>query len=90
MLFRSICDYAQNPQIASDGPRWIVNPDGTVGLENGLKSRIGGSIEDLGHRLASAEAINFAFGGAQLIWRMGDDGYCAGSDHRKDGMAVGY
>ena len=31
----------------------------------------------------------FGFGGAQLIWRL-DDGYCAGSDHRKDGGAVGY
>ena len=85
-----ICDYAQNPQTASDAPRWIVNPDGTVGLEDALKSRIGAALEVLGHRLASAEAVNFAFGGAQLIWRMGDDGYCAGSDHRKDGMAVGY
>lgn len=61
-----------------------------MGLEDALKSRISAALEVLGHRLASAEAVNFAFGGAQLIWRMGDDGYCAGSDHRKDGMAVGY
>ncbi len=35
------------------------------------------------------EAAMFGFGGAQLIWCL-DDGYCAGSDHRKDGGAVGY
>ena len=29
------------------------------------------------------------FGGAQLICRLGD-GYIAGSDHRKDGQAVGF
>ena len=29
------------------------------------------------------------FGGAQLIARI-DNGYCAASDHRKDGQAVGF
>jgi gamma-glutamyltranspeptidase/glutathione hydrolase len=31
----------------------------------------------------------FGFGGAQLVYKL-DDGYCAGSDHRKDGGAVGF
>ena len=88
-----ICDYGQNPQTASDAPRWIVNNDGTVGLENALKATIGAALQAYGHRLAPAEEVNFSFGGAQLIWRLnrdGDAGYCAGSDHRKDGMAVAY
>jgi gamma-glutamyltranspeptidase/glutathione hydrolase len=85
-----IRDYGQNPQAASDAPRWIVNVDGTIGLEEALKQRIGATLESMGHRLASAEAVNFAFGGAQLIWRLDDHGYCAGSDHRKDGHAVGF
>ena len=88
-----ICDYGQNPQTASDAPRWIVNADGTIGLEDAMKASIGAGLEALGHKLASAEAVNFAFGGAQLIWRMGDGGeiaYCAGSDHRKDGGAAGF
>ncbi len=85
-----ICDYGQNPQTATDAPRWIVNADGTVGMEDALKASIGAGLEAMGHKLATAEAVNFAFGGAQLIWRMGDDGYCAGSDHRKDGGAVGF
>ena len=29
------------------------------------------------------------FGGAQLVYRV-DDGYCAASDHRNDGPAVGF
>ena len=85
-----MCDYGQNPQAASDAPRWIVNSDGTVGLEPALRASIGAALEGMGHRIAPAEAVNFAFGGAQLIWRQGDDGYVAGSDHRKDGGAVGY
>ncbi|MEI6736907.1 MAG: gamma-glutamyltransferase family protein [Pseudomonadota bacterium] len=84
-----IRDYGQNPQAASDAPRWIVNADGTVGLEDALKSSIGASLESMGHQLSSAEAVNFAFGGAQLIWTT-NDGYVAGSDHRKDGHAVGF
>ena len=85
-----ICDYGQNPQSASDAPRWIVNPDGTVGLEEALNASIGAALEGMGHNIAAAETVNFAFGGAQLIWRQDDDGYVAGSDHRKDGGAVGY
>lgn len=85
-----IRDYGQNPQSASDAPRWIVNVDGTIGLEEALRTRIGDGLVAMGHKIATAEAVNFAFGGAQLIWRLGDDGYCAGSDHRKDGGAVGF
>jgi gamma-glutamyltranspeptidase/glutathione hydrolase len=88
MLTR-IRDYGQNPQTASDAPRWIVNADGTIGLEDQLLGTIGEALKAKGHRLAVAEAVNFAFGGAQLIWRT-DSGYIAGSDHRKDGHAAGF
>ncbi len=84
-----IRDYAQNPQSASDAPRWIVNADGTIGLEDALIASIGEALKAKGHRLAVAEAVNFAFGGAQLIWRS-EGGYIAGSDHRKDGHAAGF
>ena len=84
-----IRDYGQNPQAASDAPRWIVNVDGTIGLEDGLMESVGAGLVAMGHQLAQAEAVNFAFGGAQLIWRT-EDGYIAGSDHRKDGHAVGF
>jgi gamma-glutamyltranspeptidase / glutathione hydrolase len=85
-----IVDYHQNPQVASDGPRWIVNNDFSVSLE---ASRFApGVLDELkrrGHRIVDPEAAMFGFGGAQLIHRL-DDGYCAGSDHRKDGCAVGF
>jgi len=88
MVIRMV-DYKQNPQAASDAPRWIVNPDFSVGLEPGFNPQAVEALAKKGHRIAAAEAVNFAFGGAQLIWR-GADGYVAGSDHRKDGGAVGY
>jgi gamma-glutamyltranspeptidase / glutathione hydrolase len=88
-----IRDYGQNPQSASDASRWIVNADGTIGMEPALNASIGAALQGMGHKMANAEAVNFAFGGAQLIWRVGGkhgDGYIAGSDHRKDGGAVGF
>jgi gamma-glutamyltranspeptidase/glutathione hydrolase len=85
-----IVDYRQNPQAASDGPRWIVNSDFSVSFES---SRFApGVLDELkrrGHRIVDAEAAMFGFGGAQLIWML-EDGYCAASDHRKDGHAVGF
>ncbi len=93
MVIRMI-DYQQNPQAASDAPRWIVNPDFSIGLEPGFNAQTVEALGKRGHKIAAEEAVNFAFGGAQLIWRMGDagesGGYVAGSDHRKDGGAVGY
>ncbi|MCL4688279.1 MAG: gamma-glutamyltransferase family protein [Burkholderiales bacterium] len=84
-----IVDWRQNPQAASDGPRWIVNADFSVSFES---SRFApGVLDELasrGHRIVEPEAAMFGFGGAQLIWRF-EDGYCAGSDHRKDGHAIG-
>jgi gamma-glutamyltranspeptidase/glutathione hydrolase len=89
MVIRMI-DYRQNPQAASDAPRWIVNPDFSIGLEPGFNAVTVDELARRGHRIAAAETVNFAFGGAQLIWRSGDGGYIAGSDHRKDGAAVGF
>lgn len=83
-------DHGQNPQAASDAARWIVNADGTIGLEPALQASVGEALTRRGHRIAVPEAINFAFGGAQLIWRLPDGGYCAGSDSRKDGGAAGF
>jgi gamma-glutamyltranspeptidase/glutathione hydrolase len=45
---------------------------------------------DLGHEIyrEPRDADN-SFGGAQIIHRAGD-AYVAGSDHRKDGAAIGF
>ncbi len=84
-----ICDYRQNPQAACDAPRWLVGADGAIGLEEPLAGWVGDELRERGHALAPAEAVRFAFGGAQLIWRT-EGGYIAASDHRKDGHAAGF
>jgi gamma-glutamyltranspeptidase / glutathione hydrolase len=86
MMIR-IYDYAQNPQAATDAPRWQVIKDLEVALEPGFKPEVVNELVNRGHKIASMDESNF--GGAQLIYKLAD-GYCAGSEPRKDGQAVGF
>ena len=88
MVIRLV-DYKQNPQACTDGPRWIVNHDLSVSLEEAIPSAVKEELTRRGHRLVPSDRPMFGFGGAQLIHRL-DDGYCAASDHRKDGCAIGF
>lgn len=82
--------HGQNPQTASDAPRWRVVAGREVAMEATFPSATLEGLRALGHTVvATPPEASFSFGGAQLIWR-GADGYVAGSDHRKDGQAVGY
>ena len=85
-----ICDYGQNPQSASDAPRWQVMEQNQVALDPGVDEQVKDELVRRGQGLHLAELDPaFSMGGAQLIYRT-DDGYIAGSDHRKDGMAAGF
>jgi gamma-glutamyltranspeptidase / glutathione hydrolase len=84
-----LVDYGQNPQACSDAPRWIVNTDYTVSFEDRFSPAVLEELARRGHRIVGTDVPMFGFGGAQLIHRL-DDGYCAASDHRKDGCAIGF
>ena len=81
-----LADYAQNPQAASDAPRWRVDGGRRVALENTHPPAIIDALHARGHDVTVLPPSGF--GGAQLI-RCIDGGYCAASDHRKDGAAYG-
>jgi gamma-glutamyltranspeptidase/glutathione hydrolase len=83
-----IADYGQNPQAASDGPRfrWVQGLE--MNVEGGLAPSV---IEDLarrGHKLTELKEGYMDFGSAQMIWKL-DGGYLAASDPRRDGQAAG-
>jgi len=88
MVIRLV-DYNQNPQACSDAPRWIVNYDYSVSVEDAMPAAVKEELARRGHRMVPSDRPMFGFGGAQLIHRL-EDGYCAGSDHRKDGCAIGF
>jgi gamma-glutamyltranspeptidase/glutathione hydrolase len=81
-------DYNQNPQTASDAARWYVEEDFTLALEPGFSPRVVDELKGRGHSLIE-DPPSHLFGGAQLIYRL-ENGYCAASDHRKDGQALGF
>ncbi|MEZ5560774.1 MAG: gamma-glutamyltransferase family protein [Pseudomonadales bacterium] len=87
-MVQRIFDHRQNPQAASDAPRWHVYPDFSVGLETGFDPDVARDLERRGHTVRF-EPAEHVFGGAQLILRL-SEGYAAGSDHRKEGQAAGF
>ncbi len=87
-MVRRIFDHNQNPQAASDAPRWHVHPDFSVALETGFDAGIAQELAKRGHRVRY-EPEERVFGGAQLILKT-DAGYIGGSDHRKEGCAAGF
>jgi gamma-glutamyltranspeptidase/glutathione hydrolase len=82
--------WKQNPQLASDAPRWRVLDGLKVAVESTMNESAIEGLKARGH-IIQPERVDtaFGFGGAQLIQRI-EGGYIAGSDHRKDGFAVGF
>ena len=87
-MVQRMFDHGENPQAASDAPRWHVFPDFAVGLEPGFPEEIAKGLADRGHSVRYVEQEH-VFGGAQLILKTAH-GYVAGSDHRKEGQAAGF
>jgi len=89
MVVRAV-DQGLNPQAASDAPRWRSDGGRDVALEPAYGPELAAALAERGHAVTQlVEGGPSGFGGAQLVWRHGD-AYVAGSDHRKEGQAVGY
>ncbi len=84
-----IFDHGENPQAAADAPRWHVTPDFRLLIEDGYDPGAASDLAARGHDVAIG-APHGTFGGAQLVYRLPTGGYCAASDHRKEGAAVGF
>ena len=83
--------WGQNPQQASDAPRWRYVQGRELAVEAEMPEATVSALEAMGHVVQREAPDNaFGFGGAQLIARLPEGGYVAGSDHRKDGGAVGF
>jgi gamma-glutamyltranspeptidase/glutathione hydrolase len=87
-LITRIFDHQQNPQAACDAPRWYIDTDNRIALEPGFAPAILSELRRRGHRFMQ-DVPPTIFGGAQLVYCL-PTGYCAASDHRKDGQAVGF
>ena len=84
-----IFDYGQNPQAAADAPRWFLDDGFRLVFEPGFPPAVREELGRRGHEFG-AQPPRFAFGGAQLVYRLENGLYCAASDPRKDGHAGGF
>jgi gamma-glutamyltranspeptidase/glutathione hydrolase len=83
--------WGQDPQMAIDAPRWRFVERLQVAVEEAMPAPLRAALAGLGHDIALEAPDNaFGFGGAQLIQRLPQGGFAAGSDPRKDGCAVGF
>jgi len=87
-MVQRIFDHSENPQAASDAPRWHVYPDFSIALETGFSEAVARGLVEKGHSVRFVDTEHL-FGGAQLILKT-EGGYVAGSDHRKEGHAAGF
>ena len=84
-----IFDFGQNPQAAVDAPRWYLDLDYSLKLELGFSQSCATELASRGHRVSMVDKPSL-FGGAQIIYKLNNNTYCAASDPRKEGQAVGY
>jgi gamma-glutamyltranspeptidase/glutathione hydrolase len=83
--------FGQDVQMAADAPRWRVTTGLGVACETTLPDATIETLRQMGHEITLEAPDNaFGFGGAQLIHRLPERGYVAGSDPRKDGAAMGF
>lgn len=85
-----------NPQACSDSPRWRINDIGELMLEDAVSKEVVNGLIAMGHVPTVTAPDSLDFGSAQLIARLDAQettqapyAYVAGSDHRRDGQAVG-
>lgn len=87
-------DEQLNPQACSDAPRWRIDDNGNLTVEHSMPQGVVDGLRALGHDVAVMPADSLDFGSAQGIARLDaadhQKGYVSGSDHRRDGMAVGF
>jgi gamma-glutamyltranspeptidase/glutathione hydrolase len=79
--------FGMDVQAAIDAPRFRHYDGQRVALEAPIGDDVRAALTAMGHVIIEQPTI--AFGGAQAIIRL-PKGFAAGSDPRKDGMAVGY
>lgn len=95
MVLRRLAE-GLDPQACSDAPRWRINDAGALTVEATVGGDVVEGLAAMGHVPQVAPADSLEFGSAQLIVRLGEQAvggpeavYAAGSDHRRDGQAVG-
>jgi gamma-glutamyltranspeptidase/glutathione hydrolase len=89
-VLANLLAFGANVQSASDAARFNhTQQTNVLRLESGLYDLVGGDLAARGHKVLRTDGSEMGgYQGIQIDPRTGT--YRAGSDHRKDGMAIGY
>lgn len=87
-VVNAMIDHGLNPQAALDTPRWRVERDHSVIVEEQVPEATVAGLRARGHQV-TVEPNRMQFGRGQIILRTDDGVYVAGSEPRADGCAVG-
>src|SRR5256885_17075611 len=71
-----IADYGQNPQAASDAPRYRIVQGLEVSVESGFAPAVLEVLARRGHKIVSVPDDYNQFGCAQLIWKLDRGLFC--------------
>jgi gamma-glutamyltranspeptidase/glutathione hydrolase len=89
----NLIDFHMNVQEAIEAPRYRVMGDKLVALERAISHEVRHALEAMGHELLPYGVMppGTPYGGGQAIMIDYERGVLqGGSDHRKDGCAIGY
>jgi len=79
--------FGKDPQQAADAARFRHMSGESVLVEPPIGADVRAELRALGHDVDTAGIASF--GGAQIVVKL-PRGWAAGSDPRKDGLAIGY
>ena len=82
-------DYGLNPQASLDAPRWQWHRNREVHLEKSVPEHVLMGLAGRGHAVQVQHLVS-SFGKGQIIRRLKNGAYVAGSEPRSDGCAVGF
>jgi gamma-glutamyltranspeptidase/glutathione hydrolase len=86
-VMTNMFDFGMDPQTALDAPRMFFDGDAIL-AEDGVPAPVIAGLEALGHRM---QRRPMPWGGGQIVMIDRANGTLVGaSDHRKDGLALGY
>lgn len=85
----AMIDHGCDPQSALDAPRWQVDRDHTVRVEESVPAEIVEGLRSRGHTV-QVESNSLPYGRGQIILRSPEGAYVAGTEPRADGAAVGF
>jgi gamma-glutamyltranspeptidase/glutathione hydrolase len=85
----SLADFGLNPQAALDAPRWQWAEGKKILLEPAYPLHVAAALERRGHQV-SYELNEGSFGRGQIIMRLPNGAYMAGTESRADGYAAAW